>query len=193
MTHRSVDGSTIIHLERPAVVLLPFGAGNVTWRLMVRSARFAWGVLLGNVAVILWGGFVRATGSGSGCGGHWPTCNGEVVPRSPSVATLIELSHRVTSGVAFVAVLALGVVTFLSTGRGHAARTSAVVAMGLMLTEVVIGAAIVLLGHVALDPSLLHGVFTELHAGNTFLLLAALTLTAHHLAGGSSTRPLRNS
>jgi cytochrome c oxidase assembly protein subunit 15 len=152
---------------------------------MPRSARFAWGVLLWNVAVILWGGFVRATSSGAGCGGHWPTCNGDVVPRSPSVATLIELSHRATSGVAFFAVMALGGVTFFGTPRGHAARSPAVFAMALMLGEVLIGAAIVILGHVALDPSLLHGVFTELHAGNTFLLLTALTLTAHHLGGGA--------
>jgi len=155
---------------------------------MPRSARFAWGVLAWNVAVILWGGFVRATGSGAGCGGHWPTCNGDVVPRSPSVATIIELSHRVTSGAAFLAVMALGAFTFLATTRGNAARRAVVFAMMLMLGEVLIGAAIVVLGHVALDPSLLHGVFTELHAGNTFLLLTALTLTAHHLGGGA---PLR--
>jgi heme A synthase len=155
---------------------------------MSRAARFAWGVLVWNIAVILWGGFVRATGSGAGCGGHWPMCNGDIVPRAPSVATLIELSHRATSGTAFFAVIALGVVTFVTTAKGHPARSAVVFAMALMLGEVLIGAAIVVLGHVALDPSLLHGVFTELHAGNTFLLLAALTLTAHHLGGGA---PLR--
>jgi heme A synthase len=155
---------------------------------MSRSARFTWAVLLGNVAVILWGGFVRATGSGAGCGGHWPTCNGNVVPRSPSVATLIELSHRVTSGAAFFAVMALGVVTFRATRAGDPARRTVALAMALMLMEVLIGASIVLLGHVALDPSLLHGVFTELHAGNTFLLLLALTLTAYHLDGGRRLR-----
>jgi len=155
---------------------------------MARHARFAWGVLLGNVAVILWGGFVRATGSGAGCGGHWPTCNGDIVPRAPSVATLIELSHRVTSGLAFFAVLALIVATFRATPRRHPARAAATAAGALMLGEVLIGALIVLLGRVALDPSLLHGVFTELHAGNTFLLLGALTLTAHHLGGGAPVR-----
>jgi heme A synthase len=155
---------------------------------MSRSARFAWGVLVWNVAVILWGGFVRATGSGAGCGGHWPTCNGDVVPRAPSVATLIELSHRVTSGGAFFAVMALGAVTYFGTQKGHPARLAVVFAMLLMLGEVLIGAAIVVLGHVAMDPSLLHGVFTELHAGNTFLLLTALTLTAHHLGGGPALR-----
>jgi heme A synthase len=43
---------------------------------MTRLARFAWAVLVYNVAVILWGAYVRATGSGAGCGAHWPLCNG---------------------------------------------------------------------------------------------------------------------
>ncbi len=150
---------------------------------MSRLARFAWAVLAGNILVILWGAYVRATGSGAGCGAHWPMCTGTVVPRSPSVATLIELSHRASSGLAFAAVLLLGGLVLFRTPKGHAARPAAVLAMALMLGEVLIGAAIVLLGHVALDPSLLHGVFAEIHAGNTFLLLAALTLTAHHLEG----------
>ena len=158
---------------------------------MTRLARFAWTVLLGNVAVILWGGFVRATGSGAGCGSHWPTCNGVVVPRSGSVATLIEVSHRFTSGAAFGAVLLLLALIFVKTPRRHPARRSALYAMLFMLGEVVIGAAIVLLGHVAMDPSALHGVFTELHAGNTFLLLGALTLTGHHLSRGTDAAPLR--
>lgn len=155
---------------------------------MSRLARFAWAVLVGNVAVILWGAFVRATGSGAGCGGHWPTCNGDVVPRAPTTATLIELSHRVSSGVAFGAVMLLGFLVWRGTSDGAPARRPVAVAMGLMAGEVLIGAAIVLLGHVALDPSLLHGVFAELHAGNTFLLLGALTLTAQQLGGAPALR-----
>ena len=51
-----------------------------------------------NVAVILWGAYVRASGSGAGCGNHWPLCNGAVTPPSPTVATLIEFTHRVMTG-----------------------------------------------------------------------------------------------
>ncbi len=47
-------------------------------------SRYAWGVLLWNVLVALWGAYVRATGSGAGCGSHWPTCNGEILPRAPA-------------------------------------------------------------------------------------------------------------
>ena len=44
--------------------------------------RFAWLTLGFLILVILWGAFVRATGSGAGCGNHWPLCNGVVVPLS---------------------------------------------------------------------------------------------------------------
>ena len=57
---------------------------------LVVLKRFAWGVLGYNLAVILWGAYVRATGSGAGCGSHWPLCNGTIVQPSPTTATLIE-------------------------------------------------------------------------------------------------------
>src|ERR1700690_1841073 len=58
--------------------------------------RFAWGVLVYFVAVILWGTLVRATGSGAGCGNHWPLCNGTVMQHSARVDTIIEFTHRMT-------------------------------------------------------------------------------------------------
>src|SRR5664279_6195716 len=77
--------------------------------------RFAWALLAYNIAVILWGGLVRATGSGAGCGEHWPLCNGVVVQHSPSVQTMIELTHRITSGITVLAMLALLIWTFRGT------------------------------------------------------------------------------
>src|SRR5580700_4322236 len=68
---------------------------------------FAWSILAYNVAVILWGALVRATGSGAGCGGHWPFCNGRVLPDISRIATVIELTHRVMSGLALVLVAAM--------------------------------------------------------------------------------------
>src|SRR5580704_4993501 len=70
--------------------------------VMMPFARFAWSVLAYEVAVVAWGAYVRATGSGGGCGSHWPLCNGVVVPRGARSETLIELSHRLSSGVALV-------------------------------------------------------------------------------------------
>ena len=73
----------------------------------MRFSRYAWGVVVAVLVVILWGALVRATGSGAGCGQHWPLCNGVVVPQSPEIATIIEFTHRLTSGVSFLLVVAL--------------------------------------------------------------------------------------
>ena len=59
--------------------------------------KFAWFVLAWNIVVILWGVFLRASKSGDGCGQHWLTCQGEVVPSAPELKTVIEYSHRITS------------------------------------------------------------------------------------------------
>src|SRR5215212_12068735 len=114
-----------------------------------RFVRYASFVLAYNVAVILWGAFVRATGSGAGCGEHWPLCNGEVMPRSPQLATVIEFTHRLTSGLAGLFVIALLVAAFRAFPKGHIVRRCAAWSLALTLTEGLIGAGLVLLGHVA--------------------------------------------
>src|SRR5512143_2045168 len=87
-----------------------------------RYATYAWMVLAFSVLVVLWGTFVRATGSGAGCGSHWPLCNGEIIPRAPAVATVIELTHRLTSGVVFALVVGLVVAAWRVFPPGHAVR-----------------------------------------------------------------------
>ncbi|HEY0515075.1 MAG TPA: COX15/CtaA family protein [Thermoanaerobaculia bacterium] len=151
---------------------------------MDRFARYSWLTLAFNVAVVLWGSIVRATGSGAGCGSHWPLCNGEVVPQAPRVATIIEFSHRLTSGLALLLVAGLVVWAFLARPRRHPARQAAVWAMAFMAGEAAVGAALVLFRLVADNPSMARAMFMATHLVNTFLLLAALTLTAHFAAGG---------
>src|SRR6476469_4121181 len=97
--------------------------------------RLAWAVLVYKLAVIHWGAYVRATGSGEGCGSHWPLCNGTNVQPSPTTATLIEYSHRLTSGLALILVAALAGWTFRATEKGHPARLGAAAAVFFMLTE----------------------------------------------------------
>jgi heme a synthase len=145
----------------------------------VLLGRFAWGVLAYNIAVILWGGLVRATGSGAGCGDHWPLCNGVVIQAHPRIATIIELTHRMTSGVAVIAVLALLLWTFRSTPRKHLARVSAAAAAVLTFNEALLGALLVLLQLTADNRSPERAVYLSLHLANTLLLLAALALCAH--------------
>lgn len=153
-----------------------------------RFARYAWLVLAYNVAVVLWGAFVRATGSGAGCGRHWPRCNGVVIPRNPSVETLIEFTHRATSGIALLAVVAMLWMAFRRFPRGHAARTGAVWSMVLMLTEAGVGASLVLLELVAGNTSQARAWWMAAHLTNTFLLLAAIALTAWWAGGARRMR-----
>jgi heme A synthase len=151
---------------------------------MTRLARFAWAVLAYNLAVIAWGAYVRATGSGAGCGAHWPLCNGEILPRGARVATLIEFSHRATSGLALLSVVALLIWTWRSCHRGHPARSGAALAMFFMLTEAGVGAGLVLFQLVADNASFARAMFLSAHLINTFTLLAFLALTAWWLSGG---------
>jgi cytochrome c oxidase assembly protein subunit 15 len=151
--------------------------------------RFAWAVLGYNLLVVAWGAFVRATGSGAGCGKHWPLCNGVVVPRSPGVETAIEFAHRVTSGLALVLVVALLAWALRAFARGHAARRAAGAALAFVILEALVGAGLVLYGWVAKDDSAARGWVMAIHLTNTFLLLGALALTAEwsRHPGGFST------
>jgi heme A synthase len=151
---------------------------------MVRLARYVWGVLLYNLGVIAWGAYVRATGSGAGCGAHWPLCNGEVVPRAAAVQTLIEFSHRLTSGLALVSVVVLFVWARRATRPGHPLRLGAALSLALMLSEALLGAGLVLFQLVADDASAARAVAVAAHLLNTFLLLAALTLSVYWASGG---------
>lgn len=144
--------------------------------------RFAWGVLVYFVAVILWGALVRATGSGAGCGDHWPLCNGTVIQHSPRLDTMIEFTHRITSGISFFSAVALLIWTFAGTVRGHLARATAVATVLFTLVEAILGALLVKLGLTAQSQSPLRAPYLALHLTNTLLLLAALTLTAHFLS-----------
>ena len=160
----------------------------VSWRDMIaavtRLARFAWGVLAYNLAVILWGAYVRATGSGAGCGAHWPLCNGEVIPRAASVTTLVEFSHRASSGMALLLVVALLVWTRRARPTGDPARAGAFWTVVFMLTEAAVGAGLVLFELVADNASMARAMFMAVHLTNTFALVAAMTLTASWLSGG---------
>jgi heme a synthase len=144
--------------------------------------RFAWAVLAYFIAVILWGGLVRATGSGAGCGDHWPLCNGTVIQHSARIDTMIEFTHRITSGLSFFSVVALLAWTIVRTERGHLARAASTAAVVLTLVEAALGAFLVKLGLTAQSRSPLRAPYLALHLTNTMLLLAALTLTAHLLS-----------
>ncbi len=142
-----------------------------------KLSKLAWTVLAYTVLVILWGAYVRATGSGAGCGDHWPLCNGDVLPREPSVQTVIEFTHRLTSGLALLGTVALLWAALRGTQKGHPARQGALWSLVFMVLEAVIGAGLVLFQLVADDPSMARAWAMGAHLVNTFLLLGALLYT----------------
>ena len=146
--------------------------------------RFAWFVVAYNVLVILWGALVRATGSGAGCGNHWPLCNGQVIPLSPTAHTVIEFTHRCMTGGSLFVVLPLLIWTFRATVKGQMARAFAVISTLLLLNEALLGALLVKLGYVTGNQSVGRMVLLSIHLSNTLLLLGALTLTACLLGTG---------
>lgn len=152
------------------------------------AAWYAWSVLVYMLGVIVWGAYVRATGSGAGCGNHWPFCNGEVIPTSPQRAMLIEFTHRITSGLSLLSVVALVVVAWRATRKGEWTRKAAVLAMVFMINEAILGALLVLLQHVGRDPSVARAVFLALHLANTFFLIGSVALTAYWLTLGCDSR-----
>ncbi len=162
-----------------SVVQRDAARGNISEVGRVSLSHFAWFVVAYNITVIVWGAYVRATGSGAGCGSHWPLCNGELLPTSPQTQTVIEFTHRVTSGVSLVLVAILLIWCWRRTAKGDWPRYSAVATAVLLFNEALLGALLVLVDHVGgLDRSATHALFLCLHFGNTLLLLAALALTA---------------
>lgn len=142
---------------------------------------YAWIVVAYNILVILWGTAVRATGSGNGCGDHWPLCNGTLIDHHPAITTIIEYTHRATSAIALFAVIGLVVWTFRGTAKRHLARIAAVASLIFILDEALLGAGLVLFGLTADNQSLARIAYLALHLTNTLLMLGAMTLTAHLL------------
>jgi len=151
---------------------------------VAKLVRYAWFVLVFNVGVIAFGAFVRATGSGAGCGPSWPTCR-PASDAGSETERAIELMHRRTAGVALVLVVLLAFFVWRNTGKRHPARTGAALSVVAIVGEALIGAMIVLAEWVAEDASVARAVSVPLHLVNTLFLLAALTLTIFWLSGGN--------
>jgi heme A synthase len=166
-----------------------------------RYARLAWGFVVYTIGVILWGAFVRASLSGDGCGDHWPLCDGEVIPVAPDAKKLVELTHRITSGLAWIGALAFWIVARRRAKQVDEATTASpeverarLVHRGafwgffFMTTEALVGAGLVLFRMVAENPDTARGYWMGAHLVNTYLLVAALSLHAWWASGGRAFR-----
>ena len=147
---------------------------------MPRFEKSAWLYLAYLTGVILLGAWVRISGSGAGCGSHWPMCNGEIIPPAPSIQTLTEYTHRLTSGLCGVFGLALAVWA----RRVHPwVFRAALASLFFVLVEGFIGAVLVKKELVLNDASASRAIVIALHLGNT-LLLTASTAAMAWWAGG---------
>lgn len=158
---------------------------------MTKQDRFpvyAWGVVIYTLLVILWGAYVRASGSGAGCGNHWPLCNGQVLPHSKQIETLIELTHRLMSGLSLLLIIGLAIWAFRAYTRKHPIRFAATLSLAFILTEALIGAVLVRAELVAGNATMSRAIVMSIHLVNTFTLMAFLTLTAWWASGGPPIR-----
>ena len=142
--------------------------------------RSAWALLLLALGTVVWGAYVRASGSGAGCGDHWPSCNGFAIPPSPTWNTRVEYVHRLTSGLISVGSLLL----FVWARRlppGHPGRRSTLWVLLLTLSEGALGALLVKLGLTGTNDSAARAVAVAAHLLNTFLLVGAMAVTTDAL------------
>ncbi len=142
-----------------------------------RFSNAAWAFVLYLLGVILFGAWVRITHSGAGCGSHWPTCHGEIIPLDPSIETMIEFTHRLTSGMCGIFGLGLLIWAFV---RFRWTRTfwAVVVTMFFVVLEAAIGAGLVLNELVESDDSVARAIIIALHLVNTLFLTGAASLAA---------------
>ncbi len=146
--------------------------------LNLTFVRFAWLNLLFNLFVIVWGGFVGASGSGDGCGTSWPLCQQLVTVETRSWETFVEFFHRMTSGLALIFVVILAIWAFRKFQKGHPGRRYSAYAVAFMFIESLLGAALVIFRWVDTNLSVARAIVQPIHLTNTFLLMAAIALTA---------------
>jgi heme A synthase len=151
-----------------------------------KFATYSWFVLSWNIIVILWGAYVRASGSGAGCGRHWPLCDGQVIPTAPNSTMTVEFTHRLLSGGAIILITLLIFWGFRISLKEHPVRKGLVASGILIIIEALLGAGLVLFELVAENSSVFRAGAVALHLANTFLLLASLALTAYWASGGAA-------
>lgn len=165
------------------------GRGALGSSVSVGAARFAnfAALVFGyTVLVVIFGAFVRASLSGDGCGTSWPFCNGGVLPVGRGIATVIEYTHRATSGVLMLMVVGLVIWSRRLWPAKHLVRKAAAWSCAFTMISAAIGAILVIFSFVVHDRSLGRAITMPLHLVNTFLLMGALTMTVYWARGGAA-------
>ena len=137
-----------------------------------RVLTLAWAAAVSTYLLIVLGAIVRITGSGLGCGEHWPLCNGHFFPPLDDIGTVIEWSHRLVAALVSIFVITLAVYDWwLHRPSGRQSVGPSTLALGLLIVQILLGAITVKL---SLPPWTV-----VLHLGTAMLLLATLLIIAY--------------
>jgi len=148
-----------------------------------RYRLFVWALVAFTVVVILSGDIVQATESGAGCGEHWPRCDGSLIPAIGDAHTAVEFTHRMVTTILSLGFIVMVIAARRLFGRGHLVWRTALAATGILIIEILLGAALVLFGWVEEDASWGRVFADSFHVVNTFMLVGAVALVAHFAAG----------
>lgn len=133
------------------------------------------------ILVIAWGSWVRISGSGAGCGEHWPLCNGKAIPLGEGSKTWVEVSHRYSTALFGILAIFLCGWSYRVQSKKNLHRVGAWAVLAFTIFEALIGRLLVIEGLVDQDDSLGRAVLMPLHLVNTSLLLFAEVLTVESL------------
>jgi cytochrome c oxidase assembly protein subunit 15 len=158
----------------------------------MRSIRIAaYIALLIGFAQVVFGAIVRITGSGMGCGDHWPDCYGAFVPSGSAPSLFVEISHRYGAAALSVAIVALVLIVWRNRREVGAAGPNGPLRPALLALFLVVVAAI--FGAVTVKLSL-NPLVVVTHLAIAMSLLAVLVYTVVRAGGfGATTVPARYS
>jgi cytochrome c oxidase assembly protein subunit 15 len=118
-------------------------------KTLKRYSLFAFGVACTH---LIFGAIVRISGSGMGCGDHWPRCYGSFFPPLNRPDLIIEVSHRYLASILLLSLIGLMIAAYRRRtepgvgGRGGVLR-SATLAVALGFSAALLGAITVKLGN----------------------------------------------
>jgi heme a synthase len=123
---------------------------------------------IGMLFVLIGGALVTKTESGAGCGDSWPLCHGQLIPEEITFELVIELSHRVVSGVVGILVLALSIWAWKAIGHIRETKFLAFISFFFLVLQGLIGAAAVMWGQ--------SDIVLALHFGISLISFASVLL-----------------
>jgi heme a synthase len=98
---------------------------------------------IGMIFILIGGALVTKTGSGMGCGRSWPLCNGKFLPLEITPELVIELAHRLVSGVVGIMVLILSIWSWKAIGHIRETKFLSFLSFFFLVLQALIGAAAV--------------------------------------------------